>query len=56
VALQHEGVKKGGFSAQNAMRRDHRNALRTESSMPEAGTRQALAPPAASPARSDRSA
>jgi hypothetical protein len=56
VALQCEGVKKAGFSAQNATPRKRGATLQAESSLPEAGTRQALAPPAASPARSERSA
>jgi hypothetical protein len=56
VALHHEGVKKGSASAQNAMVRNRGATLRAESSLPEPGTRQALAPPAASPARSERSA
>jgi hypothetical protein len=56
VALRHERVKKGRLSAQNAMVRTRGATLRAESSLPEPGTRQALAPPAASPARSERSA
>jgi hypothetical protein len=56
VALQHERVKKAGFSAQITTPRSRGATLHAESSLPEAGTRQALAPPAASPARSERSA
>jgi hypothetical protein len=56
VASRYGRVKKALFLAVKAVLRSRRGPLRAESRMPEPGTTQALALPAVSPVRSDRSA